>query len=258
MSEFLLKIEEVSKIYHLPRKTMLGPSPRRLALDQVSLSLRDEEIFGIVGESGSGKSTLARLITELEQPDQGEIVRRKDCSLQMVFQDPYSSLDPRQRVERIVTEPLHAMSLERTERRKLAAKALVEVGLSEQALDRFPHQFSGGQRQRIAIARALIAEPTLLCADEPVSALDVSIQAQVLNLLLDICAKRKLAMIFISHDLSVVAHMCDRVAIMQRGRIVETGQTVEVLQQPRHPYTRQLRDAVLPADPGQAQAMLGR
>jgi peptide/nickel transport system ATP-binding protein len=175
----------------------------------------------------------------------------------MVFQDPYGSLDPRQKVARIVAEPLGLLRLGRAEAAERTIEALAEVGLGAEALDRYPHEFSGGQRQRIAIARALITRPALLVADEPVSALDVSVQAQVLNLLAELQRRHGLALLFISHDLAVVAHLADRIAVMQAGKVVEEGPRDQVLDAPSHPYTRNLLAAVLPPDPAKARARLG-
>ena len=223
------------------------------ALDGVSLTMAAGEILGIVGESGCGKSTLARLVMALDRPTGGRVLlegeplfalgpralarRRRD--LQMVFQDPYGSLDPRQTVGRIVAEPLHLLAprLRRAERAARVDAMLAAVGLGAEAVGRYPHQFSGGQRQRIAIARALITAPKLVVADEPVSALDLSIQAQVLNLILDLNRDRGTAFLFISHNLGVVQAIADRVSVMYRGRIVETGQAAAVFASPRHPYT---------------------
>ncbi len=229
------------------------------------------EVLGLVGESGSGKSTLGRLAVGLERADAGQVrlagvdLARADRAAwrglrrdaQMVFQDPFGSLDPRQTVARIVAEPLALLRLGGSESLARVQAALLEVGLGDDALDRYPHEFSGGQRQRIAIARALITRPRLVVADEPVSALDVSVQAQVLNLMADLRARHGLAYLFISHDLAVVAHLADRIAVMREGAIIETGPTAELLRAPREPYTRALLDAVLPPDPGRARARLG-
>ena len=262
----LLEIENVVRDYRLPKAGLLGAAPSRRALDGVSLTLRAGESLGILGESGSGKSTLARLVMALERPDAGQIrfrgqdllalrpdaLRRLRRNFQMVFQDPYGSLDPRHRVGRIVAEPLHGLGLDLSsgERRDRVAEALQAVGLEVADLDKYPHEFSGGQRQRIAIARALITAPALIVADEPVSALDASVQAQVLNLMADLQAARGLTYLFISHDLSVVRHITDRVAVMRHGRIVEQGRTAEVFARPGHPYTQALLAAVPTPDRG--------
>ena len=262
----LLEIENVVRDYRLPKAGLLEAAPNRRALDGVSLTLRAGESLGIVGESGSGKSTLARLVMALERPDAGRIrfrgqdllalrpdaLRRLRRNFQMVFQDPYGSLDPRHRVGRIVAEPLHGLGLDLSsgERRDRVAEALQAVGLKVADLDKYPHEFSGGQRQRIAIARALITAPALIVADEPVSALDASVQAQVLNLMADLQAARGLTYLFISHDLSVVRHITDRVAVMRHGRIVEQGRTAEVFARPGHPYTQALLAAVPTPDRG--------
>jgi peptide/nickel transport system ATP-binding protein len=217
------------------------------ALDGVDLDVARGQRFGIVGESSSGKSTLARLLLGLDRPDAGTVridgvpigkdprfVRR---TMQMVFQDPMSSLDPRMRVRDIVAEPLRATG-------DRVAELLAAVGLPKSAADRYPHQFSGGQRQRIAIARALAPRPSVLLADEPVSALDVSVRAQILNLLLDLTVQLGLTLVFVSHDLSVIRHVTDTVAVMRQGRILETGPTDRVYANPEHGYTRELLAAV--------------
>jgi peptide/nickel transport system ATP-binding protein len=270
-SDCLLELTDVRRLYRLPRQRLLGPAPRRVALDGVTLRLWAGETLGIVGESGSGKSTLGRLAVGLERPDSGT-VRFQDADLwatgrlgkrqlrrdaQMVFQDPYGSLDPRQKIAQIVAEPLGLLHLGRAAAAERCREALAEVGLGAEALDRYPHEFSGGQRQRIAIARALITRPALLVADEPVSALDVSVQAQVLNLLAELQRRHGLALLFISHDLAVVAHLADRIAVMQAGKVVEEGPRDQVLDAPSHPYTRNLLAAVLPPDPAKARARLG-
>jgi len=261
MNAPLLEVRELTKRYHLPRERLLQPAPVVDALRGVSFAVHAGRSLGIVGESGSGKSTLARLVMALEAPTSGSvhllgqdlnalsprdlIAARRD--FQMVFQDPYGSLDPRQRVERIVAEPLIGVGDSEAQRR--VAEALDAVGLRTGDADKYPHEFSGGQRQRIAIARALITRPQLIVADEPVSALDVSVQAQVLNLLADLQQQFGVTYLFISHDLAVVDHVCEDVVVMQAGRVVEAGATERVLQRPEHPYTRTLLAAIPDAAP---------
>jgi peptide/nickel transport system ATP-binding protein/oligopeptide transport system ATP-binding protein len=235
------------------------------AVDGVSLAIEPRQTFGLVGESGCGKTTLARCILRLIEPTSGEIrfdgqdvralaprpLRQLRRRMQMVFQDPYSSLDPRMRAGAIVEEPLivhrAGTRLERTAR---VAELFDLVGLARRCRDCYPHEFSGGQRQRIAIARALALNPSFIVADEPVSALDVSVQAQVINLLLDLQQRLGLTYLLVSHDLRTVRHVCDRVVVMYRGRIVEAGSTVDVLGSPRHPYTQALVSAVPALEPG--------
>lgn len=229
------------------------------ALDDVSLKVMPGQRLGLVGESGSGKSTLLRVMSALRRQDSGQVrFRGRDLddrdtvvalrrSTAMVFQDPRSSLDPRMNVGRTITEPLRspvAPRISREETRSRLERAMEDVGLDSEAAGRFPHEFSGGQRQRIAIARALVTDPDVLLADEPVSALDVSVRAQVLNLLNDLVRRRRLTMVFVSHDLAVIRHVCDTVAVMSRGRIVETGTLSGVYSQPRHEVTRSLLAAV--------------
>jgi oligopeptide/dipeptide ABC transporter ATP-binding protein len=232
------------------------------AVDGVSLELRAGQTLGVVGESGCGKSTLARMLVGLERPDAGTL-RYRDTDVtagrardrrvlrqgvQMIFQDPYTSLDPRMTVLDIVAEPLAASRTGRAAaRRDRVAELLGLVGLDTDMMGRFPHQFSGGQRQRIGIARALALDPDVLVCDEPVSALDVSVQAQVINLLGDLQARLGVAVLFIAHDLSVVRHIADQVAVMYLGRIAELGATEDIYQQPRHPYTQALLSATPPA-----------
>ncbi|SJZ68069.1 ATP-binding cassette domain-containing protein [Consotaella salsifontis] len=250
----LLTVEGVTRV-HGGRRFLQRTAPV-VALDNVSLSIGHGEVLGVVGESGSGKSTLARIAMALERPTAGRVLfegndlfalsSREIAPLrrefQMVFQDPYGSLDPRHRVGRIVAEPLHLVTprLGRRARRERVAEVLASVGLSPDDASRHPHEFSGGQRQRIAIARALATRPKLLIADEAVSALDLSVQAQVLNLFMDLQEQQNLAILFISHDLAVVEAIADRIAVMYRGHLVEIGPADVVLRQPQHPYSRML------------------
>ncbi|HEY4069846.1 MAG TPA: ATP-binding cassette domain-containing protein [Burkholderiaceae bacterium] len=264
----LLEVREVTKRYRLPRESAFSPAPIVDALRGISFSVQAGRSLGIVGESGSGKSTLARLCMALEAPTTGSvqllgrdlhalapdelIAARRD--FQMVFQDPYGSLDPRQRIARIVAEPL--IGVAEAETRSRVAEALDAVGLRPGDAGKYPHEFSGGQRQRVAIARALITRPKLIIADEPVSALDVSVQAQVLNLFADLQEQFGVTYLFISHDLAVIDHVCAEVVVMQSGRIVEHGPTDEVLQRPAHAYTRALLAALptaVPAAPSSAR-----
>jgi len=258
MSEPLLEVVDLVKSYRLARTRPFAPHGRRPALAGVSFAIPSGHSFGIVGESGSGKSTLARIALALDKPDSGAVrlegrslfklthreLRGLRAHMQMIFQDPYGSLDPRQRVERIVAEPLAALGgASRTERRARVVASLEAVGLRASDASKYPHEFSGGQRQRIAIARALITRPKLVVADEPVSALDVSVQAQALNLMSDLQREAGVTFLLISHDLAVVAHICETTAVMYRGRIVEIGPTETLFGAPAHPYTRELVDA---------------
>ncbi|MFC0591691.1 ATP-binding cassette domain-containing protein [Ottowia pentelensis] len=255
----LLEVRNLTRDYALPRESLLAPPAVLQALKGVSLQVTAGRSMGIVGESGSGKSTLARLVMALERPTSGQVLlegrdlhalapaelRRARRDFQMVFQDPYGSLDPRRPVWRTVAEPAAALEhASRALQRERAAAMLTAVGLRLDALDKYPHEFSGGQRQRIAIARALITQPRLIVADEAVSALDVSVQAQVLNLMADLRDAHGVTFLFISHDLAVVSHLCQDVAVMQGGRIVEHGPVRQVLGAPSHPYTRTLLAAV--------------
>ena len=251
-----LRVRDVTRDYTRPRTSLRHPGPVVHALRGVSFDVAPGERFGIVGESGCGKSTLLRILAGLDRPTSGSVeVDGTDIAglperrlrflrerLQLVFQDPMSSLDPRMRVRDIVAEPLVAQGNRAPDAR--VSELLVEVGLPAAAVHRYPHQFSGGQRQRISIARALAPAPGLLLADEPVSALDVSVRAQVLNLISDLVDELELTLVFVSHDLSVVHHLCDRVAVMNAGEIVETGPVEQVWRDPQHPYTRRLLAAV--------------
>jgi oligopeptide transport system ATP-binding protein len=234
------------------------------AVDDVSFSIGEGETFGLVGESGSGKSTTGRCLLRLIEPTSGEVIFRGENVLafdrrrmrsarrdmQMVFQDPYSSLNPRMRAGAIVEEPLiiHRIG-KREERREKVAELFQLVGLDPAFRERYPHEFSGGQRQRIGLARALALNPSFVVADEPVSALDVSIQAQVVNLLVDLQTRLGLTYLFIAHDLRLIRHICYRVAVMYMGRIVEMGVTERLFAQPQHPYTKALLSAVPATDP---------
>jgi oligopeptide/dipeptide ABC transporter ATP-binding protein len=255
----LLEVRNLVKDFRLR-----GRSTPLRAVDGVSLALSREATLGIVGESGSGKSTLARLILRLLDPTAGTIhfdgddllaldddgLRRRRRDMQMVFQDPYASLDSRMTIGAIVAEPLAIHRIgSRADRNRRVAALLDMVGLDASAARRYPHEFSGGQRQRIGIARAIALEPKLLVLDEPVSALDVSIQSQILNLLVDLKLRLGLSYIFISHDLSVVEHMSDEIAVMYLGRIVEYGRADRLFAAPRHPYTQALVSAILDPDP---------
>ena len=254
----LLEVSALVRTYRLPGAGPFARKSARPALAGVSFSVRQGRSFGIVGESGSGKSTLARIALALDRPDSGAVrlegrslfelprreLRAMRAHMQMVFQDPYGSLDPRQRIGKIVAEPLAALGgAGRAERRARVRASLEAVGLKASDALKHPHEFSGGQRQRIAIARALITRPKLVVADEPVSALDVSVQAQALNLMSDLEREAGVTFLLISHDLAVVAHICETTAVMYRGRIVEIGKTEELFDNPAHPYTRELVDA---------------
>jgi ABC-type glutathione transport system ATPase component len=255
----LLQVEGLSKTYVARRDRLWAPPLRTRILEGIDFTIEAGRSFGIVGESGAGKSTLARLILALEPPDQGRVLfdgsdlhrlsrsalRALRPDIQIVFQNPYGSLDPRQRLHRIIAEPLAARAdLSRQAWRTRVAETLLSVGLRESDMDKYPHQFSGGQRQRIAIARALVSRPRLVIADEPVSALDVSVQAQVLNLLRDLQDQFKLTYLIISHDLAVVDYMCDTVAVMRHGRIIEQGSPARLFGAAADPYTRALVAAV--------------
>ncbi|MGN6380018.1 MAG: ABC transporter ATP-binding protein [Gaiellales bacterium] len=272
----LLQIVGVHKDFRLndtlTRKARRAPLEVLRAVDGVDLEIHRGEARGLVGESGCGKSTLGRCIVGLYAPTAGDIVyegetlphvrkRAQRRRMQMVFQDPYSSLNPRMTVRQVLSELLRVHRMVPRNRVDDRCRELLElVGLSQQALDAYPRQFSGGQRQRVSIARALALEPELLVADEPVSALDVSVQATVLNLLDDLRQRLGLTMLFIAHNMAVVRHVCDRVSVMYLGRIVETAPTQELFTNPRHPYTKGLLKAVPRLAPGRlstAEAVVG-
>lgn len=255
----LLEVKNLKKYF-----TLKGGKGKVLAVDDVSFCVHKGETFGIVGESGCGKSTLGRVILRLLEPTDGEIflegepihditsgeLRKKRKKMQMVFQDAMASLDSRQKIGNIIAEPLvvHGVG-SKQERINIVKDLLFKVGLSPDAMERYPHEFSGGQRQRICIARAISLNPQLVIADEPVSALDVSIQSQVLNLLVDLREELSLSYLFISHDLAVVEHICSRIAVMYLGQIVEMATTDELFKKPVHPYTQTLLSSIPRPDP---------
>jgi len=265
MSEPLLELRDVKTHFPVRHGLVFQREVGTVrAVDGVSLTVAAGEVVGLVGESGCGKSTLARTIMQLIPPTAGTVLlggrnlttgsaaelRAARRELQMVFQDPYASLNPRLTVFDTLAEPMRVHRVCPTEVIPSRVAALMErVGLAPRFVRKYPHEFSGGQRQRIAIARALALEPRIIVADEPVSALDVSIQAQILNLLAGLCRDMNLALVFIAHDLSVVKHISDRVAVMYLGRIVELGAAVDVIERPAHPYTRALVSAIPVPDP---------
>ena len=265
MTPSLLEVTDLRKHFPVGASGILGRRRGELrAVDGVSFELERGASLGLVGESGCGKSTTARCVVGLSRPTSGSVrllgtelstlsrrgwipYRRR---VQMIFQDPYASLDPRQTVGSILCEPLAIHRIGKPRERRLRALALLDaVGLEPSHLGRYPHEFSGGQRQRIGIARALALEPELLVCDEPVSALDVSIQAQVVNLLAELRERFELALLFIAHDLAVVRHLCERVAVMYLGRVVEIGSLEDMLNTPGHPYTQALLSAIPVPDP---------
>jgi oligopeptide/dipeptide ABC transporter ATP-binding protein len=265
-AEPLLEVRDLVKHFPLTRGVVFQRQVGAVqAVDGVSFDVGRGETLGLVGETGCGKTTVARLLVRLLDPTSGsiriegeEIARARGATLkalrrevQIVFQDPYSSLNPRKSVGSIIAEPfaIHGMAKREGERRREVQELMERVGLNPEHYNRYPHEFSGGQRQRIGVARALALKPKLIIADEPVSALDVSIQGQILNLLRDLRNELGLTLIFISHDLSVVRHMCDRIAVMYLGRIVELAPTDELFSHPRHPYTGALLSAIPVADP---------
>ncbi|WP_291306178.1 MULTISPECIES: ABC transporter ATP-binding protein [unclassified Devosia] len=264
----LLRIENLSKTFSIAGG-MFKPRLKLKALQDISFSIQQGETLGIVGESGCGKSTLGRCILQLLRPDEGRVLwlgkdlmaldaesmRRKRRDLQIIFQDPQASLNPRMTVGEIVADPLKTLlpELNAQQRRERVMKMMEAVGLQPEMINRYPHEFSGGQAQRIGIARALITEPKLIVCDEPVSALDVSIQAQILNLLSELKAQFGLTLIFISHNLSVVRHVSDRILVLYLGRMVELAPGDQLYDDPKHPYTKALLTAVPIADPKRAR-----
>lgn len=271
MLQSLVDIKELKKTYS-SGGGLFNPKSRSVhAVDNIDLEIHKGETLGLVGESGCGKSTLARLIIRLEKPDAGHIYYKGDninsfpaaelksyrSNVQMIFQDPYSSLNPRKSAVSIIREPLTIRKIgDKNERSEIVMKLMAKVGLSKEQANRYPHEFSGGQRQRIGIARALVLKPELIIADEPVSALDVSIQAQILNLLKELKHDFGLTYLFISHDLNVIRNMSDRVAVMYLGKIVELAANVDVYSTPLHPYTRMLLSAVPSGDPKNRKRIL--
>jgi oligopeptide/dipeptide ABC transporter ATP-binding protein len=262
-SEPLLEVTQLKKYYDIDQGWFKPPKKVK-AVDDISFTIYKGETFGLVGESGCGKSTTGRTLLRLDEPTAGQIkfegkeisslsyeeMRRLRRKMQMVFQDPYASLNPKKTIRQILTEPLRVHGLySAKERIQKAIEILEIVGLSDYHLDRYPHEFSGGQRQRIGIARAVILQPELIVADEPVSALDVSIQSQVINLLLKLQREFNLTYLFISHDLGVVRHITDRVGVMYLGKVVELASTEDMFNNPKHPYTQALLSAVPIAHP---------
>ena len=257
--DVILEAKGIKKHFPIKKGFFMREVAQVKAVEGVNLSVRRGETLGLVGESGCGKSTLGRTLIRLYEPTAGSIqfdgsnflelsggeLRHKRRDIQMIFQDPYASLDTRMTVGQIIEQPFQIHNLLQKKEREIRVKQLLEmVGLKASHVNRYPHEFSGGQRQRISIARAIALDPKLIICDEPVSALDVSIQAQVLNLLKDLQDRLKLTYIFISHDLSVIEHVCDRIAVMYLGRIVELASRDELFKNPRHPYTRALMSSI--------------
>ena len=266
MGDALLKVNNLKKYFPVTKGIFQKITGHIKAVESVSFQINSGKTLGLVGESGCGKTTTGNLIMSLEKPTSGNIYfKGKDillmnknqkkelcCELQMIFQDPYGSLHPRMNVEKIISEPIRVNKIYKKNQIKDKVCEILElVGLKSDHLKRYPHEFSGGQRQRIGIARALILRPKLLIADEPVSALDVSIQAQVINLLIELQEKLNLSFLFISHDLSVIQHVSDEVAVMYLGKIVEYGSCSDIFSNPKHPYTKALLSAIPKTTPGE-------
>lgn len=264
MRQALLEVKNLKVYYPVKvRKNALASEKRFVkAVDDISFSIRQGETFGLVGESGCGKSTTGKTIVRLLKPTGGQVLfegqdifaegKKSDLSqkIQIIFQDPYSSLDPRFTVGRCIAEPMRVHKMGTAKEQEERVRSLMhDVGLRPEAYTKYPHEFSGGQRQRIGVARALALNPSLIVCDEPVSALDVSIQAQILNLMQDLQEKYHLTYLFISHNLAVVEHLCDRVAVMYLGNLVEVAETEDLFCHPVHPYTQALLDAIPVPDP---------
>jgi oligopeptide transport system ATP-binding protein len=262
----LLEVKNLKKHFPINGTSLFSRNKDMVkAVDGISFTVKAGETLGLVGESGCGKSTAGRSILKLTEPTEGQLIykgeditafrgermRKLRQEMQLIFQDPYASLNPRKTIEQIITEPMKIFQMEKAARKQKLDRLLDVVGLSSYHKSRYPHEFSGGQRQRIGIARSLALDPELVICDEPVSALDVSIQAQVINLLEELQEEFKLTYIFIAHDLSVIHHISDRVAVMYLGELVEIGEAAEVYKSPKHPYTQALLSAVPKANPHQ-------
>lgn len=265
MSKVLIEVKDLKKYFPVTAGILRHKVGDIKAVDGIDFTVHEGEVVGIVGESGCGKSTAARASIRLLEPTAGEItfleknfmalspeeLRQARRNVQMVFQDPYASLNPRQTVGESIGEGLlyHGLVANKNEERERVAEILPKIGLSADAMDRYPHQFSGGQQQRLCIGRAIAMQPKLIICDEAVSALDVSVQAQILNLLVELKETMQLSYLFISHDLSVVRHICDRVIVMYKGKVVESGAVEELFSHPKEPYTKALLAAIPPRHP---------